>query len=117
MSLRLGTDTWRVHFIGPVPPESCRAFSAPLCLGLLVFDDTLGLCTTSSQRYSVAVMSWAPQATTDFGQWVGNGLRFATKEEAEGYVAEFSLVRSTRVVESSDPVNYAWENGRVVRRE
>ena len=58
-------------------------------------------------------MSWAPQAVTDNGQWVGNALRFATKEEAEGYVAEFSSVRSTRVVESSDPVNYRWENGRL----
>ncbi len=62
-------------------------------------------------------MSWAPQATTDSGQWAGNGLRFATREEAEKYVAEFSLVRSTRVVESSDPVNYHWENGRLVRHE
>ncbi len=59
-------------------------------------------------------MSWAPQAMTEFGQWVGNGLRFATKEEAEIYVAELSLVRNTRVVESSDPVNYRWENGRIV---
>jgi hypothetical protein len=60
-------------------------------------------------------LSWAPQATTDSGQWVGNGLRFATREEAEAYVAEFSSVRSTRVIESSDQVNYRWENGRVVR--
>jgi hypothetical protein len=60
-------------------------------------------------------MSWAPQATTDSDRWVGNGLRFATREEAEAYVAGLSLVRNTRVVESSDPVNYRWENGRVVR--
>ncbi len=60
-------------------------------------------------------LSWAPQATTDSGQWVGNALRFATKEEAETYLAELALVRSTRVVESSDPVNYRWENGRLVR--
>ena len=63
------------------------------------------------------ILSWAPQAVTDSGQWVGNGLRFATKEEAEAYVAEFSLVRNTRVVESSDQVNYRWENGRVVRQD
>jgi hypothetical protein len=31
-----------------------------------------------------------PQAITDSGQWAGNGLRFATKEEAETYVAELS---------------------------
>jgi hypothetical protein len=60
-------------------------------------------------------MSWAPQATTESGQWVGNGLRFATREEAEAYVAGLSLGRNTRVVESSDPVNYRWENGRIVR--
>jgi len=62
-------------------------------------------------------LSWAPQAITDSGQWVGNGLRFATKEEAETYVAELSLVRNTRVVESSDPINYRWDNGRLVRHE
>jgi len=62
-------------------------------------------------------LSWAPQAITDSGQWAGNGLRFATKEEAETYVAELSLVRKTRVVELSDPVNYRWENGRLVRHE
>jgi hypothetical protein len=28
-----------------------------------------------------------------------------------------SLVRNTRVVESSDPVNYRWENGRLARHE
>jgi hypothetical protein len=32
-------------------------------------------------------LSWAP-AITDSGQWVGNALRFATKEEAEKYVVE-----------------------------
>jgi hypothetical protein len=47
--------------------------------------------------------------------WVGNGLRFATREEAEAYAAGLSSGRNTRVVESSDPVNYRWENGRVIR--
>jgi hypothetical protein len=59
-------------------------------------------------------MSWAPEAITDSGQWAGNRLRFATKEEAETYLAELGSVRSTRVVESSDPVNYRWENGQLV---
>jgi hypothetical protein len=31
--------------------------------------------------------------------------------------AGLSLVRNTRVVESSDPVNYRWDNGRVVRQD
>jgi hypothetical protein len=62
-------------------------------------------------------MSWAPQALTDTGQWVGNSLRFAAKEEAETYVAELALGRSTRAIESSDPVNYRWDNGQVVRHQ
>jgi hypothetical protein len=61
-------------------------------------------------------MSWKPEVTV-FGEtgWVGNGLRFATKEEAEANVANLSwrwtLVKDTRVVESDDPVNYRWVNG------
>jgi hypothetical protein len=42
------------------------------------------------------------------GVWAGNGLRFATREAAESYVADLGMrwtsVRYTRVVESSDPV-------------
>jgi hypothetical protein len=63
------------------------------------------------------MMSWAPQATTESGQWVGNGLRFATREEADAYVAGLSSGRNTTVVESSDPVNCRRENGRVARVE
>jgi hypothetical protein len=52
------------------------------------------------------------------GKWCGNGLRFATREEAEANVANLAmrwfLVRDTRVVESPDPVNYAWIDGRLV---
>jgi hypothetical protein len=59
-------------------------------------------------------MSWVREAIADSGQWAGNCLRFATKEEAQTYLAELGLVRSTRVVESSDPVNYRWENGQLV---
>jgi hypothetical protein len=58
---------------------------------------------------------WAPQAMTDSGNWAGNGLRFATKEEAEMYVAQFSSARNTRVIESFEPVNYRWDNGQVIR--
>lgn len=63
-------------------------------------------------------MSYAPEVIVDnSGKWSGNGLRFATREEAEANVADlFSrwiLVKSTRVVESTDPVNYAWVNGRL----
>jgi hypothetical protein len=60
-------------------------------------------------------LSWAPEVMTDSGSWAGNGLRFASKEEAEMYVAQFSSTRSTRVIESFDPVNYRWDNGQVIR--
>jgi hypothetical protein len=55
-------------------------------------------------------MSYAPEVIADnSGKWCGNGLRFATMEEAEHYVKDLSwrwtLVRDTRVVMSSDPVN------------
>lgn len=55
-------------------------------------------------------MSWKPEVIADgSGQWVGNGLRFATKEQAEVYVLDLALrwtaVRDTRVVESNDPVS------------
>lgn len=58
-------------------------------------------------------MSWAPEVIANSsGQFVGNALRFATKEEAEANVRDLSMrwfaVRETRVVESTEPVNYKW---------
>ena len=57
--------------------------------------------------------SWKPEVIADrSGTWCGNALRFATKPEAENYVADlairWTLVVDTRVVESDDPVNYKW---------
>ena len=57
-------------------------------------------------------MSWKSEVIADnSGNWAGNALRFATKEEAEHWVADLSLrwlaVRDTRAVESDEPVNYA----------
>lgn len=54
--------------------------------------------------------SWKAEVIADnSGQWVSNALRFATRKEAEDYVFDlmmrWTLVRDTRVVESSDPVN------------
>jgi hypothetical protein len=57
------------------------------------------------------------EVMTDSGNWAGNGLRFATKEEAAMYVAQFSSARNTRVIESFEPVNYRWDNGQLVRQE
>jgi hypothetical protein len=58
-------------------------------------------------------MSFAPEVIADSsGKFYGNGLRFATREEAEANVANLMqrwfLVTDTRVVESTDPVNYRW---------
>jgi hypothetical protein len=83
-------------------------------------------CHDPPRRFVVAILiwlggkqrlSWAPQAMTVSGNWASNGLRFATKEEAEMYVALLSLARNTRVVESFEPLNYRWDNRRLVRQE
>ena len=67
-------------------------------------------------------MSWKPEVIADnSGKWVGNALRFATEAEAKGNVAalqwNWTSVRETRVVESDEPVNYAWIEGRLVAVE
>jgi hypothetical protein len=54
------------------------------------------------------------------GKWCGNGLRFATREEAEAYIQDlfsrWTLVRETRVVESDEPVNRVWDEGAMEAR-
>ena len=56
-------------------------------------------------------MSWKPEVFVD-GQWAGNSLRFATKDEAWEYAHDLEgrwvLVMDIRAVESDDPVNYRW---------
>lgn len=59
-------------------------------------------------------MSFKPEVIADSsGTWCGNALRFATKPEAEAYALDlamrWTLVRDTRVVESTDVVNYRWD--------
>ena len=61
----------------------------------------------------VKSMSFAPEVIADnSGKWAGNALRFATREEAEANVRDlmgrWMSVRETRVVESTDPINYRW---------
>jgi len=52
--------------------------------------------------------------------WSSNALRFATKEEAENNVRDLMMrwmaVTDTRVVESTDPVNYKWIPGKGLER-
>ena len=64
-------------------------------------------------------MSWRIAFVADnSGQWLINGLRFATKEEAEANVADlamrWTMVTDTAVEESDDPVNYRWVDGKAV---
>jgi hypothetical protein len=60
--------------------------------------------------------SYKPEVTVihDNSGWVGNGVRFATRVEAEKAVADLKsrwlLVSDTRVVESDEPVNYRWDD-------
>jgi hypothetical protein len=64
-------------------------------------------------------MSWKPEVIADSGgKWCGNGLRFATREEAESNVSDLAsrwiLVQDTRVVECDDPVNYKYIDHKLV---
>jgi hypothetical protein len=60
-------------------------------------------------------MSWKPEVHCDnTSRWVGNALRFATKEEAEGNVHAFATGGVSRVVECNEPVNYRWVNGHLI---
>lgn len=68
-------------------------------------------------------MSWKPEVEVvgEEGSWHGNALRFATKIEAEQNVKNLEqrwmLVTRTRVVESQDPVNYRWEDNKLIAVE
>src|ERR1700730_7276106 len=69
-------------------------------------------------REGVHPMSLKPEVIADTsGKWCGNALRFATREEAEANVSDLMVrwfaVRETRIVESDDPVNYLYIDGRL----
>lgn len=58
-------------------------------------------------------MSWKIEVIADSsGEWCGNGLRFASKQEAEAHTRDLAMrwlsLRDTRVAESDEPVNYRW---------
>lgn len=64
-------------------------------------------------------MSFAPMVrTTDNGPFAGNGLRFATREEAQLWLDDLMCrwfaVTGTSIVESADPVNYSTVDGRTL---
>lgn len=63
-------------------------------------------------------MSWKPEVIADnSGKWSGNAVRFATKAEAQAWAGDrmmrWTAVRSIRVIESDDPVNYRWVDNRL----
>ena len=57
--------------------------------------------------------SWKPEVKVE-GKWAGNGLRFATQEEAIGSAMltrmRWWMVEDVRATESQDPINYRFEN-------
>jgi hypothetical protein len=59
-------------------------------------------------------MSYRPMVYVQ-GEWAGNGLRFATREEAMASARNLAfrwvLVDDVRVDASDDEVNYVWDNG------
>jgi hypothetical protein len=63
-------------------------------------------------------MSWKPQVQVR-GEpgWHSNALRFATRKEAEDNAhdlwSRWTLVTNSRAIESEDPVNYVWLDGRL----
>ena len=64
--------------------------------------------------------SYKPEVLVN-GTWAGNALRFATQEEAFGSVMALRMrwwvPEDGRAVESEDPVNYRFVDGRDVRIE
>lgn len=67
-------------------------------------------CVTCITHPNHTQASFAAEVIADgSGQWVGNGLRFASAAEAEVYAKDlysrWTAVREFRVVPSSDPVN------------
>ena len=62
-------------------------------------------------------MSWKPEVIAGrTGNWSGSACRFATRAEADAYVHDlmirWTLVTGWRAIESDDPVNYVWVDGR-----
>jgi len=60
-------------------------------------------------------MSFRPMVKVG-NEWAGNGIRFATREEAESSARDlamrWTLVLDHRADESDDPVNCEWDSSR-----
>lgn len=67
-------------------------------------------------------MNWRPMVKViNEENWHGNGLVFATREEAEAnaknLMARWISVTDTRADETDAPVNYKWIDGALVSAE
>lgn len=62
-------------------------------------------------------MNWKPEVKVN-GQWSQNALVFATQIEAAASAIDlysrWTLTTDHRAVETNDPVNYKWVDGRLV---
>lgn len=104
-----------------VPEVTCSECKAKLAEQVKISDEVVAeVIKEEQQEASIGTLatapnrSWKPEVIADgSGQWCGNALRFATKEEAEANVRDlfgrWAMVRETRVVESADEVNYQWD--------
>lgn len=65
-------------------------------------------------------MSYRPMVKVS-GEWAGNALRFATREEAEASALHlfqrWTLCQDYRADESDDPVNFVWKDGNLILRD
>jgi hypothetical protein len=63
-------------------------------------------------------MSWKPEVLVQ-GEWVKNGLAFATKKETYDNAAHLAfrwdLVQDFGAAESEEPVNYSYIGGKLER--
>lgn len=64
-------------------------------------------------------MNYRPMVEMNGGEWCGNALVFATKEEAVANAVALSsrwtLVTNTRADETDEPVNYRFINGELLK--
>ncbi len=71
-------------------------------------------------RRTAKPVSFSPQVTTGNGidNFAGNALRFGSRKEAEEQVFDLMMrwhsVTDTRVIETTDPVNYTYHDRHLV---
>lgn len=74
------------------------------------------LCICTPVMNSFLGKNWKPQVLVQ-GEWAGNALVFATRDEAlenaRELMGRWMLVTDYRAGESTDAVNYKWANGQL----